>query len=132
MLTCYLSTQNPSGAVPYYVISKPCPALKDMASIASIPFNFVGYQFDEINYQWYGATIPSRNKYQGLEPDATNCQGSYQVNATDAIYGHTYTGYAEPSTSGSSSELNRVHLYCPKVEDNELVSSFQNFIVTKA
>ncbi|KAF8598293.1 hypothetical protein BDV93DRAFT_561450 [Ceratobasidium sp. AG-I] len=127
-----LAVSNPSGALPYYLVSKPCPALKDMASQNSIPFNFVGYQNDEINYQWYGATIPSKKKYQGPKPGATNCQGSYNVNATDAVNGHKYPGFGEPSTSGSSTELNRVRFYCPRAKGGAYVSAFQNFILSYA
>ena len=103
-----------------------------MASQSSIPFNFVAYSNDELNYQWYGATIPSKMKYQGPEPGATNCEGSYNVNATDPVYGHKYVGFAEPSTSTSSSELNRVHLYCPRAKAHAYVSAFQNFILVNS
>ncbi|KAG9122040.1 hypothetical protein FRC07_001736 [Ceratobasidium sp. 392] len=124
-----LAVSNPKGAPPYYVASKPCPAPNDIATDASIPFNFIGYQNDEINYQWYGATIPSKQKYQGPEPGATNCQGSYAVNATDVIKGHKQPGRGEPSTSSSKDEMNRIHLYCPKDKSGNYVSAFNTFIL---
>ncbi|KAG8682387.1 hypothetical protein FRC09_016806 [Ceratobasidium sp. 395] len=122
-----LVEKNPSGAPPYYVTSKPCPAPADIATKAFTAFNFVGYQNDEINYQWYGATIPSKKKYQGPEPGATNCQGSYSVNATGPAGQHNYPGLGEPSTLRG--EDYRVHLYCPKGKGGKYVSAFNNFIL---
>ncbi|KAG8726541.1 hypothetical protein FRC12_023301 [Ceratobasidium sp. 428] len=122
-----LAVSNPSGAPPYYVTSKPCPAPADIATKAFTAFNFVGYQNDEINYQWYGATIPSKKKYQGPEPGATNCQGSYSVNATGPAGQHNYPGLGEPSTLRG--EDYRVHLYCPKGKGGKYVSAFNNFIL---
>ncbi|KAG9085980.1 hypothetical protein FRC07_013236 [Ceratobasidium sp. 392] len=109
-----LAVTNPSGAPPYYVAAKPCIPEKDMSTKASIPFNFfapVSEQWN--NYFWTGGSIPSKNVWQGPEPLASECKGRFAVNATDVKDGwNNQGGWGEPNPSASSTELNRVHVYC--------------------
>ncbi|KAG8783743.1 hypothetical protein FRC12_019401 [Ceratobasidium sp. 428] len=111
-----LKVTNPGGGAPYYLARATCPtsSIGEEYTTKGIPFNFVLDQSAGGDIRWVGATIPSKNQYQGPNPPASYCQGTYFVNATNLQHGYNYDGYGEPNTSASD---RRVRLYCNKKKD---------------